>query len=1092
MKSVIQMKTIVKTILVITCFLILLPTIAYPQQKTIKLRYDKKVKEDFRLITDDKSGDDLGEIKLSFRYFMAEDGVEKLQLYLEPALTSERYYLLIIDEPMEASKVAEIAGKLSRSNDPLLRDFLDPFWIETTTKALEKGWKWKTGIQLFRENPKSDIIFLCKPSSDNSRISFHLYYVKGNRKVAQTIEKKIKPFEVELIFPNHGELCKELDIIYADIENFKHNFKRFENRLSEVQSKSKTEKDKFIKEIKEVIADLKNLEKLNEKLNKDPLARKCPTKSMELQQKLNDDFKLNRLQDYQDLLAQAEKAPQIPITQITETAPAESKRIEPAQTSKSPEPAPAKKEPPARRGQPHEKVETCDDFNLRMNNDIDNLKRKAFSEPFTAVLTEINTELNLLTAQIKAGTSEEEKDDIKKGIENIDRKNNDLLRSLQDYQRQLESVRQRINERLTDCKVDNLIDDMEAFESNFVKPNFDETTIVGSKARKLLEQIDEFLVALFESLNQYQNSFNSILQTISNVEMSVNDVSNHFEQIKYSGKYYPWKKKNFLKSLAMYDSQFSRLTDQYKKNRNEADSIVRAGTGLEYTASFSDTTNQIIALIEQKQIYLESRLPGVKKTIEKSVHDAFPWAMVIFIFFGIIILVFGSVVYFRALRKKQKTKKVTIAVSTPKENIPANEVQEDSLKPGIQQQKITKQESQKVGGIKITRTVQEMNGKPITEAGHGLEHVYENIGIDYYEIDLEKIWEDTLVKKVFIHRACIRKTYKFFYESCDVADEAGKVLETGGYLIGGWDFDRDNSGKYNVSLEDFIEPGDDAVYGEYQLNFGAKIGVRLEKTIHDIREKLSRDYTLTGWFHSHPEIKIFLSNHDLDVQERLSSPDHKYKLLALVIDPNTQDDEKIAFYTGIFSYKSNGTMNNNKGKLELIKWKALNDWARTPPPPSVKDYYCLEMTNVFKQTLTQKLYFNDKSITKFSLFLDELNDKPNTHGWFLGQVYNDQVLGTRFTVINNFVEDNETDIDQKNDSVVGIFVNSGNGVELQSGVIHDLEKINQADFLVLCKNSKSKDLSIITRKEEMTFNVEKDASKTIPFAEIETWPTRRR
>lgn len=195
----------------------------------------------------------------------------------------------------------------------------------------------------------------------------------------------------------------------------------------------------------------------------------------------------------------------------------------------------------------------------------------------------------------------------------------------------------------------------------------------------------------------------------------------------------------------------------------------------------------------------------------------------------------------------------------------------------------------------------------------GLKHVYSNQN-DYLMVDLDEVFVDTAVKRVFFSHALVRKLYSFFSR---FLEESDRTDETGCFILGCWDYESTKQ-QYDVSLEYFVEPGDDSQFGEYSLNFGKKIGVHMASVIEDLSKKSKRDYVQTCWMHSHPGLGLFLSNQDLVVQQQLAYSDHRNRMLAIVIDTNSAD-----FKIGIFSAKRNGKMNNNE---DVVKWFSFDDF----------------------------------------------------------------------------------------------------------------------------------------------------------------------
>jgi len=195
----------------------------------------------------------------------------------------------------------------------------------------------------------------------------------------------------------------------------------------------------------------------------------------------------------------------------------------------------------------------------------------------------------------------------------------------------------------------------------------------------------------------------------------------------------------------------------------------------------------------------------------------------------------------------------------------------------------------------------------------GLQHVKSHLN-DYLIFDMDMVFADTTVNKVYIHTNLVKKLYDFFNGSLE---SDGRTKETGCFILGCWDFQEGRRDRYDISLEQMVEPGDDADFEEYSLSFGKKIGVAMNRLIEDLAKKSKRDYVQTCWMHSHPGLGLFLSNQDLIVQQQLTYPDHRNRLIAIVIDTNTPD-----FKVGFFTAKADGKMNN---KEEVKRWFSFEE-----------------------------------------------------------------------------------------------------------------------------------------------------------------------
>lgn len=201
----------------------------------------------------------------------------------------------------------------------------------------------------------------------------------------------------------------------------------------------------------------------------------------------------------------------------------------------------------------------------------------------------------------------------------------------------------------------------------------------------------------------------------------------------------------------------------------------------------------------------------------------------------------------------------------------------------------------------------------------GLDYISECKN-EYYLIDLQKVFTDTAVHKVYLHHSAVKKMYDFFKLSLESSDQTN---ETGCYFVGCWEFDNQQKTTYNISLEDIVLPGDDIQPGEFSFNFGLKIGVNLYSAIESLTKKTNRDFVQTVWMHSHPGLGLFLSSHDLLVQNQLTYSDAKNRLVAFVVDTNTPNLD-----LAVFSAKANGAMNNKDDLTRLYSLEEMYAWSR--------------------------------------------------------------------------------------------------------------------------------------------------------------------
>jgi hypothetical protein len=450
-----------------------------------------------------------------------------------------------------------------------------------------------------------------------------------------------------------------------------------------------------------------------------------------------------------------------------------------------------------------------------------------------------------------------------------------------------------------------------------------------------------------EIMSSFNKSFSSLLSSFSLIKVRINETGDDFESTKFSKQYFQWRKEKLLASVNEINSDYLSLMRSYDSLVKEKNDSFRK---FEFDPMITSQEE-----FEKAEAGFSSRIETLKKTINEWEAMPFPYAKAIISIVIVAILAFGLFIYFRALKKKKVLQTIIKPAAKAQSNI-----------------------------IKIQNSEADKS-----EKGKGFLKELKSAGNDYLELELFNEWEDTAVTKVYFERKCIIKTYRFFEDSIHSTGGETSANETGGYLIGQWDHDPSNSGKYIVSLEDFIEPGDDASFSKYQLNFGAKIGVKLQSVLDNDRQKTGRDFVLTAWFHSHPGLKIFLSDYDLTVQEDFAGINNKNKMIALVLDPYTP-----AWDLGIFAYKTNGQMNNAADSKKFFSFDLMYRWALNPKPqsrpqmqpevqpappkitalkpmPSVDNHFSFDVTGMYHGSQVRMLYFSIPAIIELKRFTED-------------------------------------------------------------------------------------------------------------------------
>lgn len=197
-----------------------------------------------------------------------------------------------------------------------------------------------------------------------------------------------------------------------------------------------------------------------------------------------------------------------------------------------------------------------------------------------------------------------------------------------------------------------------------------------------------------------------------------------------------------------------------------------------------------------------------------------------------------------------------------------------------------------------------------------IDDVFDNDS--YFKIECSAFAADSAVSCMYLKNSCIKEIYNLYAEDLRNPENP---KEDGCMVMGRWIFDKVTE-KYAVTLEEVVRPGDDAIFKEYELNFGGKIKLKLSERLRKLRRDTGLQYDLTCWVHSHPGLGVFFSNSDSSVQMQLKHPTHPLFLTAMVVDILTPEQE-----TGIFTFKQDGTINSKSDLKQMYSLETLHKWA---------------------------------------------------------------------------------------------------------------------------------------------------------------------
>lgn len=185
---------------------------------------------------------------------------------------------------------------------------------------------------------------------------------------------------------------------------------------------------------------------------------------------------------------------------------------------------------------------------------------------------------------------------------------------------------------------------------------------------------------------------------------------------------------------------------------------------------------------------------------------------------------------------------------------------------------------------------------------------------NYMAINCSDFSNDSAVKTMYIKNTCILDIYNMYAEDLR---NPNNPKEDGCMVLGRWVHD-EKTDEYDVSLEEVVFPGDDAVFAEYELDFGGKIKVKVNERLRKLRRETNLQYDLTCWVHSHPGLGVFFSNTDCSLHLLHKHPTYSKFLTAIVIDILTPQQE-----LGIFTFKHDMSIN---AKADLKQLYSLEEW----------------------------------------------------------------------------------------------------------------------------------------------------------------------
>ena len=278
---------------------------------------------------------------------------------------------------------------------------------------------------------------------------------------------------------------------------------------------------------------------------------------------------------------------------------------------------------------------------------------------------------------------------------------------------------------------------------------------------------------------------------------------------------------------------------------------------------------------------------------------------------------------------------------------------------------------------------------------------------EYMLINSSEFTADSAVRNIYIKNTCIKEVYNLY---ADDLRNSNNPKEDGCMVLGRWVHNEDNT--YDISLETVVFPGDDAVFKEYELNFGGKIKLRIAEKLRKLRRETNLQYDLVCWIHSHPGLGVFFSNSDDSVQMQLKHSQHPYFLTAFVVDILTSKQEM-----GIFTFRKEGTMNSKGDLTKMYSLEDMYQWALESDKASFnpENYYNILASARMQIPMCKGIELNNSSIIDLTQIIIE----PTTGivGWAVGT--NVEANGGNEYVVSSIVKADE----KTSTGVIGVLLN---------------------------------------------------------------------
>lgn len=278
---------------------------------------------------------------------------------------------------------------------------------------------------------------------------------------------------------------------------------------------------------------------------------------------------------------------------------------------------------------------------------------------------------------------------------------------------------------------------------------------------------------------------------------------------------------------------------------------------------------------------------------------------------------------------------------------------------------------------------------------------------NYMVLNCNEFSNDTAVKTMYIKNSCILDIYNRY---ADDLRNPNNPKEDGCMVLGRWIHD-EKLDEYAVTLEEIVLPGDDAVFAEYELDFGGKIKVKINERLRKLRRETDLQYDLTCWVHSHPGLGVFFSNTDCNLHLLHKHPTHPKLLTAIVIDILTPQQE-----LGVFTFKHDMGINSKADLKQLYSLEEWYKWAVDSKRNAAFDEEHLDaLENAkSKNTECQSIRLSNSTI----IDMDLIAANPNRNSLYFVHGFSIQ-QSNQTTHVAALIKDTDTMVDNE---LVGCFM----------------------------------------------------------------------